>query len=149
MENKLDIRWKQRFSNYEKALAQLTGAVDYVTKNQAGDPVLLNLAQTALIKTFEFTYELSWNVMKDFLLNKGINNMIGSRDVLRCALQNSLIDNGTVWMDMIKSRNLTSHAYDEETARSIYDKIIMDYHPVFLEFQSTMRSRLEDVDNTE
>jgi hypothetical protein len=54
-----DIRWEQRFSNFRKALSQLTRFIE------KGD--LSELEQQGLIKAFEYTFELAWNTMKDYL----------------------------------------------------------------------------------
>lgn len=106
-----DIRWKQRLNNFSKALDQLTKFID---KGQ-----LNKLEEQGLIKAFEYTYELAWNVMKDYFESQGETGLTGSRDVFRMAYKRGIIDDGEIWMDMIKSRILTSHTYDEEIANKI------------------------------
>jgi len=106
-----DIRWKQRFNNYLRALQTLTEAVELA---QTRD--LSNLEEQGMIQGFEFTHELAWNVLKDYLEEKGIVGIIGSKDATRLAFKNGLIDDGEAWMDMIKARNLSSHTYNQETA---------------------------------
>ncbi|WDF56603.1 nucleotidyltransferase substrate binding protein [Mucilaginibacter sp. KACC 22063] len=122
-----DIRWKQRFSNYKKALAQLER---FVTKNDLSD-----LEEQGLIKAFEYTYELGWTTLKDYLEYQGILNMAGSRDVIREAFRANLITDGEKWMDMLKSRNLTSHSYNEDTADEIADAVIEVYFKLFKELE--------------
>ena len=100
-----DIRWLQRYANYTRALQSLSDAVVL-----AGERPLSKLEQQDLIQAFEFTYELAWNVLKDYLQQQGIFGLIGSRDASRSAFQSGLITDGLAWMDMIKSRNLTSHS---------------------------------------
>ncbi|NDV27426.1 nucleotidyltransferase [Desulfovibrio sp. JC010] len=121
-----DIRWKQRFSNYLRALERLTKAVDL-----AGERELSDLEEQGMIQGFEFTHELAWNVLKDYLQHQGISNLIGPKDAVRSAFQNGLIDNGEVWMTMILDRNRSSHTYNEETAKEIATRILEDYHPAF------------------
>ena len=131
-----DIRWEQRFQNFEKAMAKL---LEGVNKN----PLLISdLEKEGVIQRFEFTHELAWNVMKDFFEYQGATNINGSRDATREAFKIGLIADGETWMDMIKSRNKTSHTYDEETANEIYNKIVTEYYPVLEEFWNKMKSYL-------
>lgn len=99
-----DIRWQQRLSNYKKALEQLERAVDLAKKRQLSD-----LEKQGVIQAFEFTHELAWNVMNDYFFYQGKADIKGYRDATREAFNKGLIDNGEVWMEMIKSRNQTSH----------------------------------------
>ena len=109
-----DIRWKQRFSNYQKAYAKLAEVVKNNTLEQ-----LTDLEKEGLIQRFEYTYELAWKVMKDYLEYQGITGITGSRDAIREAFQKELITNGENWMNMIKSRNQTTHLYNEATAQEL------------------------------
>ncbi len=127
-----DIRWEQRFSNLRKALSQLTRFIE------KGD--LSELEQQGLIKAFEYTFELAWNTMKDYLEYQGILGVIGSRDAIRLAFQNSLIEQGETWMLMIESRNRASHTYNEDIADQIANEIKGQYHSLFTEFEETMET---------
>lgn len=141
MNENLDIRWKQRFSNYVKALHKLDEAVLYVGKNSISENttfVLDEIIKEGLIQRFEYTHELAWNVMKDYANYQGNSAIGGSRDATREAFKLQLFTDGHIWMDMIKSRNETSHAYNQELANEIYEKILNQYHPAFLEFKSIM-----------
>lgn len=146
-----DIRWLQRFSNYIKAFLKLEQAVvkikeEYPMKEDGTideDSFLDDIIKEGLIQRFEYTHELAWNVMKDFLENAGNTNIYGSKDATREAFAAGLITDGEVWMDMIKSRNKTSHTYNEETADDIFMKIIHQYYPEFLRF----KSRMEELQN--
>ena len=126
----MDIRWKQRFSNYERALVQLNKA--YVLMSQK--PLSI-IEKQGVIHIFEFTHELAWQTMKDFLKSKGNFEIYGSKDAVRQAFQYGLIHDGEVWMRMILSRNLTSHAYDEKTVDDIIESIFDDYMPEFNDFR--------------
>ena len=121
-----DIRWQQRFNNYSKALTQLRQAVQLAAQRP-----LTKLEEQGLIQAFEFTHELAWNTLKDFLENRGVQNLYGSKDTTREAFKAGLIENGQAWMDMIQSRNLTSHTYNEATAAQISAAIRNDYLPEF------------------
>jgi len=132
-DQKIDIRWKQRFSNFKKALIQLEEAVMLSEQRD-----LTKLEKQGVIQAFEFTHELAWNVLKDFLDDQGNQNIKGSKDATREAFKVSLITDGEQWMAMIQSRNLSSHTYDEKTAESLVVAIIHDYFPLFQLFKSEM-----------
>lgn len=133
MENQ-DIRWKQRFENFEKALSQLAKFID---KGELND-----LEKQGLIQSFEYTHELAWNVMKDFLTFEGIQNIIGSRSASREAFNKGLTEEGQFWMDMIDSRNESVHTYNEETANKIVHKIKEIYFFELTNFGKKMKTFL-------
>jgi len=122
----VDVRWKQRFSSFKKALIQLEDAV--ILSQQRN---LTKLEKQGVIQAFEFTHELAWNVLKDFLDNQGNQFIKGSKDATREAFKVALITEGEQWMAMIQSRNISSHTYDEETAERLVIAIINDYFPLF------------------
>lgn len=128
-----DIRWHQRLSNYIKALDRLNKAVDLASKR-----ALSELEQQGLIQSFEFTHELAWKVMKDYFYYQGNVEIRGSRDATREAFSFNIIIKGEVWMDMIVSRNKTSHTYDEKTAKEIVDNILNNYASLFNNFSNKM-----------
>lgn len=125
-----DIRWQQRFDNFQRALRKLTAAVELYRARP-----LSELEQQGLIQSFEFTHELAWNVLKDYLEFEGIQGLVGSRSTVREAFKRGLIADGEAWMDMIDKRNLSSHTYNEALARAIVDTVVERYHPVFVELQ--------------
>ncbi|MBF0421075.1 MAG: nucleotidyltransferase substrate binding protein [Magnetococcales bacterium] len=121
-----EMRWKQRFDNYLKALQTLDAAMVLVQQRE-----LSTLEQQGLIQGFEYTHELAWNVFKDYLGYQGISGLVGSRDATRSTYKNGLIENGEVWMQMIADRNLSSHTYDQNRAQAIADAITSQYYPAF------------------
>lgn len=122
-----DIRWKQRYHNFTKALQTLTEAIELGQQRP-----LSKLEKQGLIQGFEFTHELGWNVLKDYLESKGYTGLVGSRDATRTAFKTALITDGEAWMDMIKDRNLTSHTYNLELAERMAQDIAQRYHPAFV-----------------
>ena len=132
-----DIRWQQRLANFRKALSTLTEAVALAAQRP-----LSRLEQQGLIQGFEFTHELGWNVLKDFLDNQGINGLIGSRDASRSAFKHGLITDGEAWMDMIKARNLTSHTYNLDLAEGVAHDIIHRFYPAFLALEHVLLARM-------
>ncbi len=132
------IRWQQRLSNYSKALRQLESAVE-LSKERP----LSNLEEQGLIQAFEFTHELAWNVLKDYFAFQGNPDITGSRDASREAFRVGLIHDGEGWMEMIKSRNQSSHTYNEEIAEGIASKISLTYFNLFKELEGKM-NQLKD-----
>ena len=126
-----DVRRRQRFENFRKALTQLSSAAA-LTKQRH----LTKLEQQGLIQAFEFTHELARKTLKDFLESRCTSNIFGSKDATREAFAAGLIDNSDAWMQMIESRNATTHTYDEKTADAIAQAILSRYVPEFEKFQS-------------
>lgn len=131
-----DIRWQQRFQNYKKALSQLTQALEQY------DETAEALIKEGILQRFEFTHELAWKVMKDFLEYEGYQNISGSRSASRLAFSIDLLDDGQVWMDMIESRNRTVHAYDETILEQEFSKVRVLYAPALAAFAIKMNSLL-------
>ena len=130
-----DIRWQQRLNNLNSALQQLGDAVSLTKSRQ-----LSLLEQQGLIQAFEFTHELAWNVMRDYAHFQGNIAIAGSRDASREAFKMGLIDDGEVWMEMIKSRHQTSHTYNKLLVSQITEKIVTAYYPAFEAFREKMES---------
>ena len=128
----LDIRWEQRFSNYKKALLQLTKFVDKGELNE--------LEEQGFIQAFEYTHELAWKLLKDYLTYQSIGNIYGSRDAFRAAFNIGLIEDGEGWMETIKARNLTSHSYNEETATEIVESIEQRFFALFVALRVKMQN---------
>ena len=135
MSDEQDIRWMQRFSNYQKALRELEQEIKITSAKTPS-----KLEKKGLIQTLEYTYELAWKILKDFLEAQG-DRIHGPRDAIRLAFNRGVIENGQTWMDMIDSRNETVHTYNENTAEKIYRKIIDAYCDEFLALEKTMLAR--------
>lgn len=125
-------RWQQRFNNYRKALAQLSSAV------QEYDDSAPNIVKEGVLQRFEFTHELAWKTLKDYLEFEGHQNITGSRSAVRLAFNLGLITEGQVWMDMIESRNRTVHAYDESVLVVEFGKIRQHYAACFQQLEKTL-----------
>jgi len=131
--NPQEIRWRQRLASYSSALGRLTEAVGLAQERELSD-----LEKQGLIQAFEFTHELAWTVIRDYLIYQGNMAITGSRDAVREAFRVGLIHDGEHWMEMISSRNRSSHTYNQAVADGIAKRIIGDYHPLFVDFLSTM-----------
>ena len=101
---------------------------------------LSELEQQGLIQAFEFTHELAWNTLKDFLESRGAANLYGSKDATREAFARGLIANGDEWMAMIQSRNRSTHTYNEKTAKELGDAILCSFVGEFETFCATFAS---------
>lgn len=128
-------RWEQRLDSYHKALARLAEIVG-ASKKRA----LNEFERDGLVQRFEFTHELSWKLMKAYAEYQGFDGIGGSRDATRKAFEMSLISDGQSWMDMIKSRNETSHNYDGSIADDVVDSIINRFYPLLADFYQKMNS---------
>ncbi|HBG07616.1 MAG: nucleotidyltransferase [Geobacteraceae bacterium GWC2_58_44] len=133
-----DVRWQQRFKYFQKALLQLTKGVELSQQRPLSD-----IEQQGLIKAFELTHELAWNVMKDYFEYQGNTSIMGSRDATREAFQRNMVTDGEGWMEMIKSRNMTSHTYNEEIADEISEKVISEYFHLFQQFHSRVQDLID------
>lgn len=128
-----DIRWHQRFQNFTAALAELTLDINILSQRK-----LTRIEERGLIQAFEFTYELAWNVIKDFFENQNEKDIYGSKDAIRLAFKRGLIENGQVWIDMSESRIVTVHTYNKALADHIAGKIIKQYYPEFVTLQKKL-----------
>ena len=140
MKSENDIRWKQRFSNYKKALGSLSNAVDLSYERELKD-----LEKQGMIQGFEFTHELCWKTMKDFIMERGNESIFGSKDAIREVLKLGLISNGELWMKMIESRNLSSHTYNNEIANDIVNSVIGIYIKLFQDFNKVMEKHMKEL----
>ena len=136
-----DIRWIQRLENFQRALATLQRAIALGQSRP-----LSELEEQGLIQAFEFTHELSWLLIRDFLVDQGVAGISGSRDAVREAVALQLLPQGdeSVWMAMIRSRNLTSETYNPAVAREIAELILDRHGPVFQQLADLMQQRAGD-----
>ena len=129
-----DTRWVQRFSNYRKALTLL----------EAADLIQMpsHIETEGMIKRFEYTFELAWKTLQDYLSEMGFKDFAGPRDTLKLAFANGVITDGQVWMDMIQARNLSSHTYDLKTAKKLEADIRNLFLARFIELRSYLANKL-------
>ncbi|MCX7840682.1 MAG: nucleotidyltransferase substrate binding protein [Anaerolineae bacterium] len=127
-----DIRWQQRFKHFTKALNQLRRFIEKGTLNE--------FEKQGLIQSFEYTYELAWNTLKDYFEAQGETGLHGSRDVFRLAFKRGLIQDGETWMAMITSRTLTNHTYDETLVEQVTADIFNRYFNAFVTLHAKLQS---------
>jgi len=137
-----DIRWIQRLNSFIQALSHLQEAVALADLRPLSD-----LERQGLIHGFEFTHELAWNTLRDLLLDRGVQGLLGSRDTTREAFKVGLIGNGDAWMEMIRSRNLSSHTYNEATAIEIASAICGSYLAELTTLRATLEALLPETNS--
>jgi len=131
--NENKARWKLRFDSFSKAFTQLEKAVQQKTYS--------DLEQEALIHRFEYTLELAWKTLQDYLDEIGFNDVKGPKPVIKIAFQYDIIPDGNIWIDMLDARNLTTHSYDEEVANEIMNKIVNHYYFAIKELKNTFSEK--------
>ena len=114
-----DVRWKQRLENFQKAFLLLDSAIK--------SPSLSKLEKEGIIQRFEYTFELAWKTLRDYMRYGGIETNL-PREVIKEAFANGLIADGQIWIDMLEKRNLMAHTYDEASFEQAYTSIVRDYH---------------------
>jgi len=131
-----DIRWQQRFSNFNKAMNHLENAL------QIEQPDLVQKA--GIIQLFEMSFELAWKLLKDFLEEQGFQDVKSLRAALKKAFEIGLIEHGHEWMQFLEDRNLTSHTYDEEKATEMEQLIHHKYYPIMKALQTTFNQKMNE-----
>lgn len=134
MTNKRDIRWKQRFENFERAYRLLERTVQIKKPSQA--------EKGGTIQFYEMAFELAWKMLKDYLESEGLNAQ-SPREVLKTAYQYEVIINGHEWLDALDDRNLTAHTYDEKTADLVVEKIKSRYFDLLKDLYNSFRDKKE------
>ncbi len=132
-----DIRWKQRFENYQKALGRLHEALNALAQEPGN-----HLYEMATIQAFEFSIELGWKVLKDYLKFQGAQEASLPRDVIRQAFQAQLIQDGQTWIDMLEARNKTSHTYDDAQAAKVVQLIHQQFQPALQQVCTYFQGKL-------
>lgn len=123
-----DIRWRQRFDQFVRALAWLREAADL-----AAERPLSELEQEGLIQRFEYTFELAWKVVRDYMEHLGNEDVTGPRSAFRLGVRSKVLGDEQVWIDMVNARNLTSHTYDQDVVAGIARDVLDRFLPAFNE----------------
>ena len=135
MDNK-DIRWIQRFKNFDKAIFLLENALQIINPD---------ITQKAgIIQFFEMSFELAWNMIKDYLEEQGFMDIKSPRAALKKAFEIGIIENGHEWMDLLQDRNLTAHIYDEKKADEMGLLIQNKYFPILKALQNSFKLKKDE-----
>ena len=114
-------RWSEKIKDLENAVSRLDEAIKDSKK------IELSTLKDGVIQRFEFALELSWKILKTYLVNEGIDCVNTPKSVVREAYKAGIIKNGEIWIEMIDDRNLTSHIYSQSMADDIYLRITKKY----------------------
>ena len=134
--NSEDVRWKQRFQNFEKAIGYLEQAL------QIPSPDIVQKA--GIIQFFEMSFELAWNMVKDYLEDQGFVDIKSPRGALKKAFEMNILENGHDWMDLLQDRNLTAHTYDEQKATEMEQLIKNKYFPILKALQISFNKKTNE-----
>ncbi|MBS0629476.1 MAG: nucleotidyltransferase substrate binding protein [Verrucomicrobia bacterium] len=126
-----DIRWKQRFQNFEKAFLFLKKATELGAYDE--------LQGAGLVQSFEFTFELSWKTLKDYLQQQGLEVQF-PRDVIKQSFATQLIEDGAHWIQMLDKRNELTHTYNQEQAQRAIKLIKEQYFPLLEQVYRTLKN---------
>jgi len=129
-----DVRWKQRFQNFERAFTLLEKAIHITDPSE--------VERAGLIQFFEMSFELAWKMLKDYLETEGFT-VRSPRDVLKQAFQAGFVGDGHTWIDALQDRNLTTHTYDEATAITVERQIRESYYPLLAQLYQDFRHRID------
>ncbi|MGL4209391.1 MAG: nucleotidyltransferase substrate binding protein [Candidatus Adiutrix sp.] len=134
-----DIRWKQRFDNFTKAFALLNSANEQFFSKE-----LSMLEREGIIQRFEYTYELAWKTLKDYLEYAGALdlNEVTARAVFKAAFRANIIEDEQVFINMMLSRNLVSHCYDFNKFDEIIDLITSSYFQALSDLHDFFNQRI-------
>lgn len=135
-----DIRWKQHFDNYQKAVGYLKDESEKYANTD------IDVIKKGIIQSFEITHELAWKLMQDILKWEGEVGLYCSKAASRLAFNRGLISHGEIWLEMVNSRNITVHTYDENVLTEEFNKIIKDYLPLFIEFERRVERLCQTLD---
>ena len=136
-------RWLDRFDNLKRAFLLLREVMEIIQERK-----LSPLEQEGVIQRFEYTWELTWKVLKDYLEYSGIVlDTITARSVIKEAIAAKIIDNGDVWMDALDSRNKMSHTYNYKDFEKIIISIEKNYYPELEKFYLKMLKISTEIDN--
>ena len=131
-----DVRWKQRYTNFSKAMNHLENAL------QIPNPDMVQKA--GIIQFFEMSFELAWNMVKDYLEEQGFVDVKSPRSALKKAFEMNILENGHDWMNLLQDRNLTSHTYDEQKATDMEQLISNKYFPLLKSLLLSFRQKLDE-----
>jgi nucleotidyltransferase substrate binding protein (TIGR01987 family) len=131
--NTHDVRWRQRFDQFDKSFALLESAMT-IEK-------MTIIERAGLIQFFEMAFEQSWKLLKDFQEAEGFT-IASPRQAIKQAFQSGLVTDGHAWISALEDRNLTTHTYNEQTADLVEQKIRSDYFPLLKSLHALFRDRI-------
>jgi nucleotidyltransferase substrate binding protein (TIGR01987 family) len=132
--NNKEIRWKQRFTNFEKAFRLLERALKIETPSE--------IEKGGIIQFYEIAFELSWKLLKDYLESLGYD-VQSPRTAIKQSFQTGIINDGELWIEALEARNLTSHIYNEDTANLVVSNIKNKYYSLLKDLYLFLKEQYE------
>jgi nucleotidyltransferase substrate binding protein (TIGR01987 family) len=134
-----DVRRRQRFENFERAFGLLKEAFTRTPE------AMSDLEKEGAIQRFEYTFELAWKTLKDYLVYNGVAfDQITPRSVIKQAFAAKIIQDGQTWIEMLDQRSLMSHTYDDESFRIAFDSISRSYLAVIEQVFTWLKQRARE-----
>jgi len=135
MNGNKDIRWQQRFQNFNKAFKYLKDTLKIENPSDA--------ERAGIIQFYEVAFELAWKTLKDFLTAEGFS-VKSPREALKTAFRNGYINHGDLWINALEERNLSAHTYDETMAQELVENIKTIYFPILEDFEKWGKQQTND-----
>ena len=132
-------KWQNRLTNFNKALVRLQQAIEEHQRNPN------DFIKESVIQRFEFSHELAWKLLRDYLQYEGYQDIAGSRTATRLAFNIGLIEQGEIWMAMIETRNRTVHAYDEAILHHEFQNIAEKYAANLTALAAKMNEKAKEI----
>jgi nucleotidyltransferase substrate binding protein (TIGR01987 family) len=118
-------KFQIKLDNYRNALARLHEAIEEEQSTQS------LAVRDGAIKRFEFTAELAWKTIREYLLSEGVSDINSPKKVMREAFNNDIVKDDEGWIQILDDRNSTAHIYDDEDAAEVYGRIISKHIMLF------------------
>ena len=131
-----DLRWKQRFENFEKSFKVLQRRKDKYEEFPKDEGY-----QMAFVQAFEILFELSCKTLRDYLENQGIE-VTTPRLVIKEAFKAEVIRKGEDWIEALKQRNNTSHVYDEKILKQVLEFVQVKFYPIVRDLYFNLKKEL-------
>ncbi len=131
------LRWHYRFDNFSRAFVLLREAVDTMEER-----ALNQLEKEGMIQRFEYSWELAWKTMADFIASEGLNlPTVTPRAVLKASFQAGIISDGDEWMAALDARNKMSHVYNFKIFEQVIEALRTRFLPLFERFHEDFQMR--------
>ncbi len=127
-----------RFGERRKEFSNAVQRLEEALEEKENDIII-----DGVLHRFEFTFELAWKTMKDYLEYVGIIDKTGNpREIIKSAFEYGMIEDGETWIKMMLARNSLSHLYDEEKSREIYQDIKKLYFDLLKKLENKFNEKL-------
>lgn len=133
-----ETRWKQSFQSFNNAYSSFQRMIAHYEKAPDSE-----VAQMALTQAFEFTVEISWKLLKNYLEKEGFD-IHSPKEAIRQAFQSEIIlgEDSEIWMRALEMRNLTSHVYNKEALQTLLEYIDHSFQSAVQRLHDSLKDKL-------